>query len=182
MVVLLALPVLIFVVLSSRSVLSLLYGSRYISASAALTAAALVAVINLVNALLTIIFYGTGRPQLHRRCVFIMASMMLIFIYPAVRYFGFVGAQMAALIAVAAGYLSQIVDMRRLWHLDLARYGESIPRVLLVSCALLLTFAAIRHLLLRSGPIPNLLFGAAASILVFAVCCKMLHRQVTART
>ena len=178
----LGMPTLIFVIFSSRSLLSLLYGSRYAAASLSLTVAALVAIVNLMNSLITMVFYATGRPGLHRRCVLVMAILMIATIYPAARYFGPVGGQLAALASVVVGYLSQIVDMRRLTRLDLAGYTKSFPFVLAVSCGVLGVLWGIRQFVVAHQPFVNLIFGLSGCILALGFCGRVLLRQLSTET
>ncbi len=171
-------PTLVFIVLSSRSLLSLLYGSRYAAASLSFTVAAIVAIINLANNLITMVFYGTGRPYLHRRCVLIMAILMVATIYPAARHFGLVGGQLAALASIVVGYLSQLVGVRRLTRLDLAGYAKSFPFVLAVSCGVLGALWGVRQLIVTNQPFVNLLFGVSGCILALGFCGRVLLRQL----
>lgn len=171
-------PALIFIILSSKSLLSLLYGSRYVPASSSLTIAALVAVVNLINNLITMVFYATGRPYLHRRCVLIMAILMVALIYPAAHQFGLVGGQLAALAAVVVGYLSQLVDMRRLTRLDLSGYSKSFPFVAAVFCGVLGILWGVRQLVVANQPFVGLGFGTLAAVLALSLCGKALLRQL----
>lgn len=176
----LGMPALVFVVLSSRGLLSLLYGPRYIAGSAPLVVAAVAAIANLANNLLTVVFYATGRPELHRRCVFIMALLMAILVYPAVLYFGLVGGQLAALAAIVAGYVSQIGRMERYTQLDLRQYSKSFPFALAVSCGVLAIFLGVRRLLIAEGPVTNLAVGMSGCILALLICGRTLLRQSAA--
>jgi O-antigen/teichoic acid export membrane protein len=179
-IVLLGMPALIFIALSSRSVLSLLYGTRYVSASLPLTVAAVVALVNLVNSIITMVFYATGYPQFHRRCVFIMAVLMMALIYPAAKEFGVVGGQLAALISVVVGYAVQFVRMKHLTQLDFAQYTKSFPFPIAVSCVVFGAFLTIRQIVVTTGLLPNLALGALGCILALSICGKVLLKGLTA--
>lgn len=178
----LGMPALIFVILSSRSLLSLLYGSRYAAASLPLMIAALVAIVNLMNNLITMIFYATGRPQLHRRCVLIMALLMIATIYPAVQHFGLAGGQLAALVAIVVGYVSQLLDIRRLTGLNLSSYVKSVPFVLAVSFGVLGILLGVRQLAAVKEPFMSLLFGMSGCVLTLSVFGRALVRQLRTET
>jgi O-antigen/teichoic acid export membrane protein len=178
-IVLLGMPALIFIALGSRSILSLLYGSRYASAALPLALAGVVALLNLMNGIITMVFYATGVPQFHRRCVFIMAVLMIVLIYPAAKEFGMVGGQIAALFAVAAGYASQLVRMKHLTQLDFARYMKSFPLPIVVSCAVFVVFLVIRHVVVANGLLMNLILGMLAFILALSISGRVfLKRQM----
>ncbi len=179
-IVLLGMPALIFIALGSRSLLSLLYGSRYASAALPLVVAALVALVNLVNSVITMVFYATGRPQFHRRCVFVMAVLMIILIYPAVKEFGVVGGQIAALISVIAGYAVQLLRMKHFTQLNFAQYAKSFPLPVAVSCAVFAVFLTIRHIVVANGLLMNLILGMLGCILALSICGKVFLKRQTA--
>ena len=179
-VVLFGMPGLIFLVLSSRSLLSLVYGDRYGSGSLALTIAALVAFVNVTNNLITVVFFATGNPGFHRRCVIIMAVLMLGLIYPSVKLFGLAGGQIAALVAVTGGYISQIARIRHLMSLDLSKYIRSSSFVIGVSFVVLALALGIREFLTASGPIANLALGGSGCALALYICGRSLMRRPAA--
>jgi len=177
----LGMAALIFITLSSRSLLSLIYGPRYVSASSTLMVAALVAFINLSNTLITVVFYAVGRPQFHRRCVLIMAILMVVLIYPSVKEFGLVGGQIAGLIAIIAGFVSQLVRIRHLTSLDVQQYSRFLPSTALVSSVVLGLFLVMRHFWPLGAPIANLAFGLLACIVTLGICGKELMRQLATK-
>src|SRR5439155_15172350 len=84
----LGMPALVFVFFSGTSLLTVIYGPQYVGAAMALILASWVALINLANGQITMVFYAKGRPQLHRACVIIMAIVMLVFTYPFAKELG----------------------------------------------------------------------------------------------
>jgi len=179
---LVGMPPLIFIVLSSRSILSLMYGSRYLSGTPTFAIAALVALVNIINTVITVLFYAVGRPQFHRRCVFIMALLMIVLIYPAVKEFGMVGGQIAALVAIIAGFASQLLRIERLTQLDLSQYGRALPFAVAVSGAILGLFLAARLVWPMHQPVANLAFGLFAGALALGISSKRLLRQLGSHT
>jgi O-antigen/teichoic acid export membrane protein len=180
MVVLFGMPALIFFSLSSRSLLSLLYGPRYVAAALPLTVAAAVAVVNLANSIITMVFYATGRPEFHRRCVFIMALLMIVLIYPAVKQFGMVGGQIAAFISITAGYASQLLRIRRLTGLNVGQYSGSFPFPAAVSCVVFVILLGIRQLVVTNALLPNLALGVLGCTLALAICSVVVVKRLTA--
>src|SRR5580700_1801594 len=109
---LLGLPAVVAICLCARSLLSVIYGTRYMAAAGPLAFAAAVVCLNVLNAAVTCVFSGIGRPALHRRAVAASAVAMLVAIYPACKLFGMVGGQIAALLAITLSYFLQVVRMR----------------------------------------------------------------------
>jgi len=179
-IVLLGMPALIFVALSSRSILTLLYGPRYIAGALPLTVAAVVALVNLANSIITMVFYATGCPQFHRRCVLIMAVLMMILIYPAAKEFGMAGGQIAALISVIAGYAVQFIRMKHLTRLDFGQYAKSFPLPIIVSCLVFAAFLAIRQVVIVNGVLLNLVLGLLGCVVALSICGKVFLKSPTA--
>lgn len=169
-VVLLGLPGVVVIYLCGPSLLSVVYGARYVTAAGPLAVAASVVLLNLLNATITCVFSGIGRPELHRRAVASSAAAMLITIYPACRLLGVVGGQIAALLAIVVGYLIQVMRMRRLTGLDLRRYTKAIAPAGFVSAAILVAGLGGRFLGLATRPVANIALGGTACLIAYALC------------
>ena len=111
-----------------------------------------------------------GRPALHRRAVAASAVIMIVTIYPACKILGVVGAQIAALFAIGASYFLQIMRIRWLTGLDLARYGMAFVRAGLVSAALLCGGFSIRFLGLAEGITAQIALGLCAFLVAYGIC------------
>jgi lipopolysaccharide exporter len=176
-VVLLGMPALTFVFFCGHSLLTLSYGERYAAASNALFIAASVAIVNLLNAQITLVFYAKGKPQLHRRCVGVMAFLMIIVIYPFARSFGLVGGQLACLLAVTVGYLFQLDRIHRLTGLSLGRYGRSFLYGVVASLAVVLGSLSARISPGLARPVPTLIFGISGCLLAYGLCAVFFLRK-----
>jgi O-antigen/teichoic acid export membrane protein len=169
-------PAVVFVFFCGHSVLTLAYGQRYGSAVLPLIVAAFVALLNVVNGQITMIFYARGLPQLHRRCVVIMAITITVLIYPFVTWFGLVGAQLAALIAVGAGLLFQVLRARDLIALDLSVYSRVFLLAAAVSSGTALLCLGTRPFASLAQPIPNTLFGVLGCVIAYVLSARVFLR------
>jgi O-antigen/teichoic acid export membrane protein len=174
--ILVGMPVIVFVLFCGHSVLTIAYGQRYGSAIGPLIAASFVALLNVINGQVTMIFYAKGQPQLHRSCVIIMAVIMVILIYPLVSRFGPLGAQLAALIAIAAGLLFQVLRVRNLTGIDLMPYRRVIALAAGISLGVALLCLASRSVISLGQPIPNILFGVLACAIAYALTAGFFVR------
>jgi O-antigen/teichoic acid export membrane protein len=169
-------PVLIFVALSGRTLLALLYGARYASGFWPFLIAAIIAFINIANAQLTTAFYAAGRPQLHRLCLCVMALLIILLIYPAAHYLGAAGAQLAALLAMIAGYGIQLRQARSLNGFRLG--GSRTFRLRLAGALLVLAIAAIaRDTMASPNTGLNLVIGVLAALLFLLANALMSYRH-----
>jgi len=174
--VLLGLPAVVFISFCGHPLLSLVYGHRYSAAAASLAVASLVALLNLANGQLTTVFFARGMPNLHRTCVVIMAITMMVLIYPAVKTFGLVGGQLAALAAIAAGLLFQIVRVHRLTRMSLGEYSRIFVVGALVSLVVALAGFGARSWSAAARPIPNVLIGMLGCLIAYGLAAAYFFR------
>jgi lipopolysaccharide exporter len=170
-------PVLFFIFYCGRSLLRVAYGLRYEVATGPLIIASIVALLNLLNGQITSIFYAKGLPQLHRRCVIIMAITMMALIYPFVLWFGLVGGQLAALLAIVVGLSFQVIRIRALVDLDVIEYRKLILVCAGVALGIAAICAAARRFDIITRPLPNLLIGAAGCALALCVSGGLFLRN-----
>lgn len=168
--ILLGLPAVFTIYLCGHSLLTVLYGARYVAAYGSLAVASIVVFLNVLNAAITCVFSGIGRPALHRRAVAASAVAMLIAIYPACRVYGAVGGQVAALLAIILSYSLQVMRMREVAGLVLLRYAKGFALPFLGSIAMLIVVLVGRRLGLTPGPIADIVFCTGACAITYAVC------------
>jgi O-antigen/teichoic acid export membrane protein len=174
--ILLGLPAIVMLWLCGSSLLTVIYGARYGAAAGALTVAAAVVLLNTLNSVVTCLFYAAGRPALHRLAVTVSAVIMLIMIYPACKYMGLLGGQAAALLAIAASYLLQVIRVHKITGLPLLRYGRSVVPATLVSVAILAAGMGARILGLGTRPFTNIAVAVGACIVAYLLCVPAFMR------
>lgn len=168
-VILLGLPVVAMIWLCGSSLLSLTYGARYAASAGALVLAAGVALLNTLNAQVTILFYAEGRPALHRRAVAASAIVMSLSVYPACKYFGMAGGQVAALLAIATSYLLQVTRAHKVTGFSIFQYARAFIPAVLVSSGILVVGMAVHVLGVATRPLHNIVVAALACILAYVL-------------
>ncbi len=181
-IILFGVPAIASVCFAGRSLLIIAYGPPYQAASGAMLVASAVALINLLNAQITIVLYAKGLPQLHRGSVAIMAASVSALMYPAIRHFGLVGAQLACLTAVIIGYLYQIIRVRRLTGFVASLHFKSLPHALVLSSCVIFVCLTGRTLLPVNRPVIQVILAIAGCAIA---CCvgigSLLRREEQAR-
>ncbi len=172
-------PVIVFIYFSGHSLLTLVYGHRYTVGSGAFFLASIVALFNLANSQITLVFYAKGLPQLHRRSVALMAIIMVLLIYPFAKHFGLLGGQWAAIIAVVVGYLFQVERIREVTGLALSKYHRSFLLAGAVSLCAVLVCLAEKSLVSFSLPLGNIFWGILACLVAYAFAGAILLRNRT---
>lgn len=170
--ILLGLPAVATIGLCAPSLLRIAYGGKYSAASSALVIACGVAILNLLNSLITTQFFAIGRPELHRRAVAASAITMAIACYPACLMLGPVGGQAAAMLAIMVGYGLQISRSRDTSGAKSLQYGKAIPLAALVSVAVVALGIGVQHLGLGVTPVANI--GIAFAACLLAYLCYLL--------
>jgi lipopolysaccharide exporter len=162
-------PGLVFMIFCGRALLTLAYGRSYAAAAMPLVAASFVALANLLNGQITTVFYSKGAPQLHRTCVVIMAVIMIITIYPFVKWFGLVGGQIACLVSILSGYAFQLLRVHRVTALNLGQYAKTLLRPAVISLVVGLLCLGAHYFPPLAGPLPTVILGIVASLLAYAL-------------
>jgi Polysaccharide biosynthesis C-terminal domain len=138
--------------------------------------AAGVALLNTANNQITTVFYSTGLPQLHRRCVAAMAILMVLLIYPFARYFGMVGGQLSALACMIVGYLFQIERIRQVTGLKLSDYRNSVALGGAISLSGVLVYLISGWAGSSTRPVPNVLLGLLGCLLTYGLAYSIISR------
>lgn len=167
---LLGMPAAVFISLSAPSLLRLAYGARYVAAAGPLSVACAVVFLTVLNAMPTGVLFAKGRPGMHRNAVVVTALVMLAAIYPASKSLGPVGGQIAALLAIAVGYLFQLILLRSVTGLNLLSYGSAFVLPALGSAAMLAIVVCSRRLGLSVRPAADVAICAAGCLIAYAMC------------
>jgi O-antigen/teichoic acid export membrane protein len=168
--ILLGLPAVAMIWLCGPSLLTVIYGSRYAAAAGALAVATGVAFLSTLNSIITTQFYAAGRPALHRRAVAASAVTMLIVIYPACKYLGLMGGQVAALIAITASYLLQVARVREITGAKLLQYGKAFGPATLMSAGVVVLGSSARFFGLATSNLASIAIAVFSCIFAYLLC------------
>jgi len=168
----LGMPAAVFISLSAPSLLRLAYGVRYIAAAGPLSVASAAVFLTVLNAVPTIVLFAKGRPSLHRHAVVVTAAVMLAAIYPASKFLGPIGGQIAALLAVSVGYLFQLILLRSVTGLKLFRYGSAFVPPALGSAAMVVIVLGSRRLGLAVSPAADTALCVASCLVAYTICAQ----------
>jgi len=171
---LLGLPAVATICVSAPYLLRVAYGTRYVGAAGPLSVASVAVLLTVLNAVLSCVLFAIGRPGVHRYAVAATAVTTIVAIYPACKILGPVGGQVAALLAIAVGYVLQLIRLNEVTGLDMFRYGGAFLLPGLGSASILAVVFAGRRLGLTSTPIADLAL-CAVSFVVACGFCGLAH-------
>lgn len=177
LIVFLGMPVLVFLLVCGGPLLTVVYGQSYAPAALPLAIAGCVAMVSMINVQLTIVLYASGHPNLHRRCVAAMAGATLLLVYPLTKWLGLVGGQVAALIAMIAGFLLQAERVPHVTGFKVIQYGRILLGSAAGSAAVPVVWLAAQTLFPTMRPITSIAYGALGCLLAYAIAGATLLRR-----
>jgi uncharacterized membrane protein YiaA len=130
----------------------------------------------ILNAMPSSVLFAKGRPGLHRRAVMLGAAAMLVSVYPACRFLGPVGGQVASLFAAVVGYFFQLFLVRSVTDLSLVQYASTFLTPALGSIAMLAIVLSGRRLGLTIKPGIDIVFCVAGCLLAFGISASARMR------
>ena len=164
----LVVPATLFVALYGKHLLRFLYGGPYAKAAVPFAILFATAMLRLLTVPVVSLYFMIGRPGLNRYFAIARTALIVLLIYPAIRWHGLTGAALAGLVAMAAGYALQLVRLRSIIGLDLVPYLKVVGRALPLSLPLLAMWITTHHTV-RLIPAFHLGIGIAGCLIGYAL-------------
>jgi O-antigen/teichoic acid export membrane protein len=159
-------PIVIFVLLYSKSILTIIYGKEYAAVSMAFTILSVTTFFKLLSVPIAGMYMAIGEPGKHRFFTIIRASLIIIFIYPAVKYFGLAGAASAGLTAILIGFVLQFNKLNDIISLNNKKYFMSLIPAAGFSSLIIIIWAFTNSF--TSGmPVREILAGLGSCMIVY---------------
>jgi lipopolysaccharide exporter len=173
-------PALILVALYSREILFFVYGEQYTALYLAFAIAFAASILKVFSAPIVNIYFALGRPDLNRLFTGIRAILIIILLYPAIRWFGVTGAAVASFIAMVTEYILQTLQLRKLVKLDLRVYY----RLFLPGAGISLCIVPVWYLTrnyFSSQTLLNLILGISGYLLVYGIAIARVMKVLGLR-
>ena len=130
----------------SKSILTIVYGDQYAQASGVFGILSFYTILFLSGTIIYYTYISIGRPELHRRFTIVRVVIMGLVLYPAIVWFGVIGAAGARLICLILAGLLQQITLSRLIHLPVLQYLTTLKEGAILSLAVLLPALLARQL------------------------------------
>lgn len=176
----LGMPTAVLLLIYGKSLLALVYGHAYATAGLSLAVAGCIALISMMNVQLTAMFYASGHPNLHRRCVAVMAVTTLLLVYPLAKWLGLVGGQLAGFIAIMAGFALQVERASHVTELKVKEYGRILLGSLALSTPVLIMWFLMQLFLPSSGPAMSIACGVLGCLTAYVIAGRILLSRLAA--
>ncbi len=115
-------PLLVFLTLFSETILNLVYGGRYGSASTPFSILCIAAFLYICTSFVMTAYIAIGKPDIQRNAALVRTVLFLLLIYPAVKVSGLFGASCAVLLATGTSLAIQTAYLRRVIGLRPSEY------------------------------------------------------------
>jgi len=122
-------PLLMFTIVYGKDLLHIVYGQAYAEVAIPFAILFATSTMQVCGIPIASLYFATGNPQLHRIFVILRAALIVTLIYPAVKWFGLIGAASAGFISMFVGYVLQIRRLHKITGLELLKYN----RILLIA-------------------------------------------------
>jgi len=172
----LGMPAVATIGLCSSSLLTIAYGKQYRAVAGVLAVAAVVALLNTLNSLITTVFFAAGEPALHRRAVAVSAVVMVVVAYPCCRWLGPVGGMVASLIAITASYALQIMRSRHIWGGIAPQYNPALWLAIVASVAVVGVGILAHSLGFTNHPAANIAIAVLACCVGYLCCLPAMTK------
>lgn len=151
-----------------EDLLLLVYGERYAALSTVFAVIFGSALLKSCNIPVAGIYFGLGRPEMQRAFVGVRAIVILVCIYPLVRYFGTLGAAVAVCGSILAASALQLLRLKRFTKLSARRYLRVLVRGTRGSLCVVVLWALTRTFT-EGRTVLNLTIGLIGCVLAAAV-------------
>ncbi len=116
------LPSLLFVVLLKQEILTVIYGEKYAEVAIPFAIIFGSELLRTCSIPMSVGYFAKGSPEVHRRFVVLRAVLMILFIYPAVKTAGLIGAALSSLITMTLSFFFQAWNFHKYFNLPIKRY------------------------------------------------------------
>ena len=174
-------PGLIFVALYSGQILEVVYGSAYAAVAVPFIVMFAMVIVRAMQTPINAVYLSLGQPRKLRFFTMLRAVLLLVLIYPGVRYLGLLGAALAALVSISAIYILQIARVRSMIDLRLESFWISLLPSVPVTTLLLVVWALSRHFL-SLAPLLDVAIGIGGLLGVYLVLGVLVVKSPRLRT
>jgi O-antigen/teichoic acid export membrane protein len=139
-------PVLGYVIINASSILGLLYTAKYATVAIPFSIMIITVIVMLNSTILMQFYFAIGRPDLHRGFALVRVIVGIGLIYPAISYFGLVGAALTMLMGMSSSFIMQLLWANKLISMKPMSYLAAIMPGIWLSGIVIFPSMAIKYL------------------------------------
>lgn len=151
-------PVLFFVFLYGKDILSIIYGHEYAAVSLPFAIIFCSELLRTISIPFATLFLAVGQPKLHRFFTGVRAILIVILIYPAVKYYGLTGASMAVLVSMVVSFALQVNRVSLLIDFNIIKFLKIMSSAIVISFPVVLMWT-VAHIFFKSSNMASMFAG-----------------------
>ncbi len=172
-------PLVLFAAFYGRDLLAVIYGSTYAVMAVPFVVHLATTIMRSASVPITNVYFALGRPEQHRTFTGIRAILIVVLIYPAIKWLGFTGAALAVFLATTIGLFFQVMRIRKLTGLDITKFKNILFETLAFSLIVGLVWIATTFLP-SSTPEINIAQGLTGCVLGYGlIIAFMIKKKVS---
>jgi O-antigen/teichoic acid export membrane protein len=146
------LPFFTFFIVFSRPLLELIYSPEYSKVAIPFSIICAFTFLYILSSLIMTVAYATGNPDKYRTASLIRTIVFIIILYPAIKYFGLIGAALSALFSMSLAIIMQIRYLTSLLTINTLEYcghfvkGIKYSLIVLIPGIVITTFLPLQAL------------------------------------
>jgi|WetSurMetagenome_2_1015567.scaffolds.fasta_scaffold41289_2 lipopolysaccharide exporter len=148
-----AIPLVVYMIVCSSGLLYFLWGPQYVDVTIPCALFCFLVIVKPQSLIFSNIYVSVGKPYLQRRFVILMTLIIILFIYPAIVYWGLNGAAVTTVAGCFAALFMQIFWSRRVIPLKFDEYIKCYIPGLLLSFPPLITIFLLVIFGIESMPV-----------------------------
>ena len=168
-------PLIAFMICSSRELLGVVYDSRYVAMAVPFAVLCLLILSRSEASILAGMYMAVGKPHLQRRFSSVRLAIITVFIYPAAVRFGPLGVVVVVVLSNISVLLLQVIKARKVFDLKLSRYMRSYIPGLLAALPIIFT-AGLLWVFRVDSPLLVLAISVLVLIATFTAGVFILNR------
>lgn len=137
----LGIPLVALIAIHGKAILGIVYGAPYVTVAVPFAVVVIASFLRLLAAPVAQVYFAVGMPHLHRVFTILRAVVVVALLYPAIHWFGLLGAAVSGLVAMFIGYVFQLLRLRAITRFNLhefvGRHGKAMIAPLVFSAILL---------------------------------------------
>lgn len=171
----LGLPFIAFFVVFAKPILSVVYGSKYISVAGSFGLLSVYSLILLCSSFIMSAFTAMGQPDIHRTASFIRTALFLIIIYPATHLGGLSGAACAVLLVMLIMLGVQIFYVKRFLQIGYLEYCSVCWEGIILSMIVIVP-GCVLNILIQPQPLTGFIVGIVLCFISWSFAIiKIVH-------
>jgi lipopolysaccharide exporter len=169
-------PLIFFAVFFGKDLLTIIYGSPYAIMAVPFIFQLSTTIMRSASVPIVNCYLAIGRPELHRLFTGTRAVLIIVLIYPAIKWLGLTGAALAVFFSTVVSIVPQIIRMHGLTGLKVRSFNAIIVEAMGLSCIVVLVLLIAKSLS-SFKPIMNVIIGLTGCIFCYIITIVFIARK-----